>query len=168
MFGFRATGFRVGISETVSLIIGVAIAIAVGVILFNLMPSLISSQLQTVRASATALAIKESPDSVKVILQVKYLGSVSAQLNVIGITIHLRDGSTLPFKVSEENNDTAVTISPPQPISLSPGDEIAITIAIVNSGIQNVMPGDRVVVEYALLIGDKPVYISTASTTISF
>jgi len=165
MFGFRASGFRVGISETVSLIIGVAIAITVGVILFNLMPSLISSQLQTARASATALATKESPNSVKVILQVKYLGSVSAQLNVTGITIYLRDGSTpLTFNATM----SGITISPQQPIPLSPGDEIAVTITIRNDGVQSVMPGDRVVVEYALLVGDKPVYISTASATISF
>jgi len=164
MFGFRVVGFRVGISETVSLIIGVAIAIAVGVILFNLMPSLMSSQLQTVRASATALAIKESSNSIKVILQVKYLGSVSAQLNVTSITIYLRNGSTLPFKVLESDVD----VLPQQPISLSPGDEIAVTITIESDRIENVMPGDRVVVEYTLLVGDKPVYISTASTTISF
>jgi len=168
MFGFRVAGFRVGISETVSLIIGVAIAITIGVILFNLMPSLISSQLQTARASATALAIRESSNSVRVILQVKYLGSVSAQLNVTGITIYLRDGSTLPFKVSEESNVTTVTVSPSQPIPLNPGDEIAVTITIKDDRIGSVMPGDRVVVEYALLIGDKRAYISTASTTISF
>jgi len=164
MFGLRVPGFRVGISETVSLIIGVAIAIAVGVILFNLMPSLISSQLQTVRASATALAIKESPNSAKVILQVKYLGSVSAQLNVTSITIYLRNGSALTFNATM----SGVTVLPPQPISLGPGDEIAVTIRISDGRIANVMPGDRVVVEYALLVGGNPVYISTASTTISF
>jgi len=163
MFGFRAAGFKVGLSETVSLIIGVAIAVAIGVLLFNLMPSLISSQLQTTRASATAFAVKESSDSVKVILQVKYLGSVSAQINVTGITIYLRDGSTLTFNASTSN----VAISPSQPIPLSPGDERAITIKIIDSRIRSVMPGDRIVVEYALLIGDKPAYISTASTTIS-
>jgi len=152
--GVKPKTFRRGISETVSLVIGVAIAVAVGAILFNVIPSLISSQLQSIKALATASAYKTSQDELVVYLQLKYMGTTVVNARVGNVTVY---GKNLNL------TDNSISVDP-QTVTLSPGDEVTFVIRIKDTSVQNVAPGDRVLVEYILSAGSKEVRFTASAT----
>jgi len=152
--GVNRKTLRRGISETVSLVIGVAIAVAVGAILFNVIPSLISSQLQSVKALATASAYKTSQNELVVYLQLKYMGTAVVNASVGNVLVY---GKGLNLTDSR-------SVEPGGTVTLSPGDEVTFVIRIKGNSVASVAPGDRVLVEYVLSAGSKEVRFTASAT----
>jgi len=150
--GVKPKTLRRGISETVSLVIGVAIAVAVGAIMFNVIPSLISSQLQSVKALATASAYKTSQDELVVYLQLKYMGTAVVNASVGNVTVYGKNLTGSNISVN------------PQATTLSPGDEVTFVIRIKGDSVKSVAVGDRVLVEYVLSAGGKEVRFTASAT----
>jgi len=153
--GVKPKTFRRGISETVSLVIGVAIAVAVGAILFNVIPSLISSQLQSVKALATASAYKTSQDELVVYLQLKYMGTAVVNASVGNVAVYGKNPNL---------TGSITSVEPDKILTLSPGDEVTFVIRIKDTSVQNVALGDRVLVEYVLSAGGKEVRFTASAT----
>jgi len=153
--GVNRKTLRRGISETVSLVIGVAIAVAVGAILFNVIPSLISSQIQSVKALATASAYKVSREELVVYLQLKYMGTVAVNASVGNVLVYGKDLNL---------TGSIASVEPDKTVTLSPGDEMSFIIRIKNDSVASVAPGDKVLIEYVLSAGGKEVRFTTSAT----
>lgn len=150
---------RAGISELLAITIGIAITVAIGVMLYTFMPNFLSTTVQQQRIGITVISTNVINNSTAVVsLAVKNLGTKAVkeiEVSAIGPNIT----QVLSPEVSRSTNNNRITLDL-NTRPLTPGQELPLVL-IVKS--KHVHSGTKV----DLIVTARFVDESTMSTSIS-
>jgi hypothetical protein len=127
---YRYTLFRKGVSELLAITIGVAITIAIGVMLYMFMPNFLSSTAQQQKLGLTIISANAVDDQTVIVsMSLRNLGTKAingVNISILNIDVNISRILT-PLKASIDRNNLYLDLSINP---LAPGQEIPIVIEV--------------------------------------